>query len=351
MKIIKYLFFLLLIFLIGASVYIATKDGSYQIEQKQMMAAPQEVVYDYVNDFTNWKDWEPWSQGADDVIVNYLEKTSGEGAGYSWKSEELGEGEIITLEANPHSDLKQKITFITPFGSSSSSIYWEFEKVKDSTLVTWGMQGKQSFMEKAAFIFQKESLSEMMLPMYRKGLDSLEEELRKKMESYTINVDGITQHGGGYYMYITTASNIQQISSKKEKMFSEVSTFMSTNNIEKVGKPFVLYNDWNESRGTAIYSAAFFTPSEVITTNESAVLNGFMPNQKTLKTTLNGKYENLKEAWDKAYNYIEQNGLAINQDAESFEVYVVGPNDNANPAEWITQIYIPLKTENEQVND
>jgi effector-binding domain-containing protein len=76
-----------------------------------------------------------------------------------------------------------------------------------------------------------------------------------------------------------------------------------------------------------------------------------MPNQKVLKTTLNGKYENLKEAWDKAYDYIQQNGLTMNQDVESFEVYAVGPNDNANPAEWVTHIYIPLKSETETLND
>ena len=161
-----------------------------------------------------------------------------------------------------------------------------------------------------------------MQPKFDQGLKNLQEEIAVKMNSYSINVDGITQHGGGYYMYITTASKTSQVTERMEKMISEVTNFMSTNNIEQLGKPFVLYNEWNEDQGTAIYSAAYFTPSEVITTAESSILNGFMPNQRTLKTTLKGDYKNLKEAWDSAYAYLQNNGLRADEDAKAFEVYL-----------------------------
>jgi len=351
MKIFKYLLFLILIFIIGASIYIATKDGKFQVEQQLMLEAPNEVVFNEVNDFTTWKNWEPWSQETNDMIINYGEMTKGEGASYSWQSEEIGDGKMLTTKANPHNSLEQDITFITPFGESNSEVYWEFETHGDSTLVTWGMIGEQSFMEKAAFIFQDESLAEMMQPKFDQGLKNLQEEIAVKMNSYSINVDGITQHGGGYYMYITTASKTSQVTERMEKMISEVTNFMSTNNIEQLGKPFVLYNEWNEDQGTAIYSAAYFTPSEVITTAESSILNGFMPNQRTLKTTLKGDYKNLKEAWDSAYAYLQNNGLRADEDAKAFEVYLVGPNDNANPAEWITNIYIPLEQVTADSND
>ncbi|MCM8569143.1 GyrI-like domain-containing protein [Gramella jeungdoensis] len=351
MKILKYLFFLFLIFIIGASIYIATKDGEFQIEQQQMLAAPQEVVFNEVNDFTTWKDWEPWSQETDDMIINYGDKTKGEGASYSWKSEKMGEGEITTVKANPYSSIDQKISFVTPFGDSKSDIYWQFDKQGDSTLVTWGMKGEQSFMEKAAFTFQDQSLSEMMLPMFKKGLDNLQAKIKEEMETYSVNIDGVTQHGGGYYMYITTASKISQVSERMGNMINEVGTYMENNNIEKIGNPFVLYNQWNEDQGTAIYSAAYFTPSEVVTPAESNVLNGYMPKQRTLKTTLKGDYKNLKEAWDSSYAYLQKNGLKADENSQPFEVYVSGPEDNPNPAEWITQIYIPITQENSRTND
>ena len=351
MKIFKYLLFLFLIIIIGTSIYIATKDGKFQVEQKEVIAAPQELVFNEVNDYTTWKNWEPWSSEADDMIINYGEKTSGVDASYSWKSESMGDGEILTTKSNPYTSIDQEITFKTPFGESTSDVYWEFQEQGDSTLVVWGMKGEQSFMEKAAFLLQKESLNEMMQPMFKKGLDNLQEEIKNKMEVYSINVDGVTQHGGGYYMYITTASKISQVSERMNEMTAEVEAYMNKNNIEKMGNPLVLYNQWNENAGTAIYSAGYFTPSEVITPAESSVLNGYMPNQRTLKTTLKGDYKNLQEAWDSAFKYIEDNGLKPAGDAQSFEVYVTGPDDEPNPANWITNLYIPIEVETAVVND
>lgn len=345
MKILKYLFFLILIFIIGASIYVATKKGDFMIEEKQTIKAPQEMVFNEVNDLTTWKNWEPWSKESEDMIISYGDKTNGAGASYSWNSEEMGDGELKTVKANPLTDIEQKITFKTPLGESTSDVYWNFEAKEDSTIVTWGMKGEQSFMEKLAFIFQDQSISEMMKPKFQEGLGNLAEVIREEMQSYSINVDGITNHGGGYYMYTATASKISQVSDKMDDMFSDVKRYMDDNGIEKGGNPFILYNERNQTQGTVIYSAGYFTPSEVVTPEDSPVLTGFLPNQRTLKVTLKGDYENLQEAWKEASTYISANELLRNNEAQPFEVYIAGPNDNTNPAKWITQLYIPLMPE------
>ena len=343
MKILKYLFFLLLIVIIAGSIYIATKDGDYQVEETKVITAPVEMVFQEVNELKNWENWEPWSVEANDMIIEYGAKTSGDSATYSWKSESAGDGEIKTIAAKPYSEIEQEITFKTSFGESTSDVYWEFKEIENGTEVTWGIKGHQSFMEKLAFTFQEQSISEMMRPKFQKGLNNMESVILNKMDKYTINVDGVIQHGGGYYMYTTTASKISQVDEKMAPMFTEVSTYMDENGIEKNGNPFVLYNEWNETSGTAIFSAGIFTSSEVITPAESEILNGFIPNQKVLKTTLKGDYKNLKEAWDTAYKYIADNNLEVMQDAQNFEVHLTSPDQVANPAKWITHLYIPVK--------
>ena len=315
MKILKYLFFLLLIVIIAGSIYIATKDGDYQVEETRVITAPVEMVFQEVNEFKNWENWEPWSAEADDMIIEYGAKTSGDSASYSWKSENAGDGEIKTISAKPYSEIEQEIIFKTPFGESISDVYWEFNEIENGTQVTWGMKGKQSFMEKLAFTFQDKSITEMMRPKFQTGLNNMESVVLNKMDKYTINVDGVIQHGGGYYMYTTTASKISQVDEKMASMFSEVSTYMDENGIEKSGNPFVLYNEWNENSG----------------------------NVKVLKTTLKGDYKNLKEAWDNAYNYIEANDLEMAEDTKNFEVHLTSPENVANPAKWITHLYIPVK--------
>ncbi|MGY5849818.1 SRPBCC family protein [Salegentibacter sp. F14] len=343
MKIFKYLLFLLLIIVIAGSIYIATKDGEYHFEETQIIPAPQELIFNQVNEYHNWQNWEPWSMETEDMILEYDEKTRGKGAGYSWKSELKGDGTIKTLDARPFSSIDQKISFDLPFGVSSSDVYWKFQKMEDSTEVTWGMKGNQSFMEKLSFTFRGETLSEMMRPMMRKGLENLENSILKNMEKFSINIDGVIQHGGGYYMYTTTASKISQVNQRVQKMIADVRTYMQDNNIEISGNPFTLYNERNENAGTAIFSAGLFTPSQVVTPNNSQVLNGNLPNQKVLRATLKGNYKNLPEVWTAAYDYIAENNLEINQEEDVFEVYITGPENNPNPAEWMTQVHFPIK--------
>ncbi|MCJ7757989.1 MAG: effector binding domain-containing protein [Gillisia sp.] len=342
MKIIKYLFFLSLIGLIAGSIYIATKDGNYQIEESTTINAPLPVVFNEVNNFKNWEGWGPWMDNTDNLILAYSDTTIGEGASYSWKSEKMGDGSITTTKAIPDSTIEQELIIVSKYGETKSDGYWKFDKVEEGTKVTWGIQGNQSFMEKLAFAFTDSSYTQMMRPMIAEGLERLNLVTLDKMESYSINVDGVTQFGGGFYMYITTASKISQIQLKMRDMFTEVSRYMESNNISIQGDPFVIYNEWDEQNNNAIYSAGRFTPSLVITPAESPVLNGMMPVQKVVKTSLKGDYKNLKEAWDQAYDYLEKNNLQATPDSHPFEVYKTNPEITPNPAKWITEIYIPV---------
>lgn len=351
MKILKYLFFLILIALIAGSIYIATKDGNYQIEENTSINAPVNVVFNEVNNFKNWEDWGPWMDDADDLILTYSDTTSGEGANYSWKSEKMGDGSITTTKSIPDASIEQKLTFVSKYRESQSEVYWKFDKAEEGTKVTWGMRGKQSFMEKLNFAFRDSSFTQMMLPMLAEGLKKLNKVTLDKMDTYSISVDGITQYGGGFYMYTTTASKISQIQSKMQDMFTEVSRYMGNNNISIQGDPFIIYNEWDEQNNNAIYSAGRFTPSLVITPAESPVLNGMMPVQKVVKTSLKGDYKNLKEAWDAAYDYIEENNLQPAMEGHPFEVYRTNPAITLNPSQWITEIYIPVADKQEIISN
>ncbi|SFC23619.1 effector-binding domain-containing protein [Zunongwangia mangrovi] len=343
MKIFKYLLFLILIVLIGGSIYVATKDGNYKFEESQVFNAPQEIVFKEVNNFENWEFWDPWNQDSENVITNYGDTVQGENASYLIESDEDGDIKIETIEAKPFTDITQKITLPHTFTNATSKMYWIFESLENGqTNVTWGMEGKQSFKEKLSFLLSEASLTEIMRPKLEKGLNMMQEVITNKMNEYSISVDGVVNHGGGYYMYTTTASKISQVSEKMQPMITQVSNFMEAQNIEKLGNPIVLYNEWNESNGSAIFSAGYFTPSEVITPLDADVLNGSMPNQKVLKTVLKGKYDNFEEAWNKAYQYIEENGLEVNQETKPFEVYLTNPEETPNPANWVTNIYIPV---------
>lgn len=344
MKILKYFFFLILIVIIGFSIYVATLDGTYHVEESLVIDAPSEMLFDEVNEYKNWEEWGPWATKHPNMILEYPEKTSGKGGGYSWKTDRIS-GSITTTAVIPGKSIEQEMAFDTPFGISKSQVYWQFEELEEGTKVTWGMKGEQNFWEKAYQLTQDGTPAETIRPMLKTGLKNLAENVRKAMELYEINVDGVTQHSGGFYMYMATASKNsgKALEAKMAKMLPQVFLYMKQNNIAMTGAPMTVYNNIDEQNGTVIISAGIPTSSRVITPAESEVLCGFLPSQKVVKITLKGNYKHLAEAWAAGKKYISESRFELNKDADPFEVYVTDPGEVPNPAEWVTEVYFPIK--------
>jgi effector-binding domain-containing protein len=342
MKIIKYLLFLFLIVIIAGSIYIATKDGDFTVESEQVINAPAPMLYREIADLSNWKNWNGWAQ-EEGMEMTFSESTVGEGAEMNWEADDLRDGRIVTISAIPYSQLEQELFYNTSFGQAEGLVQWSIRPEGNETVVSWKMTGSQTFKEKLAFSLQDKDMPEIFKPIFEASLQNIEENVTRKMEEYSINVDGITEHGGGYYMYTTTAARMGEVSPKAANMIEQVSIYMEKNNISISGQPFVIYNQRDERNGTTIFSAAVPTPSQVITPSGSEVLNGYLEPQKVVKTTLKGNHKNASEAWEKTYRYIEENGLQVNPQGQPFEMYITDPSEVDNPALWITEIYIPVE--------
>lgn len=341
MKIIKYLLLFILILFIAGSIYIATKSGEYHFEKGQFVPAPQELVFKEVREYSTWKSWSAWNLETQSALSR-TENTSGPGAGFSWKGND-GNGKIETVEAIPYSSIEQKMLLENSISDIKTKVFWTFKPQEDGTLVHWGMKGKLNFKEKLALTLEGTNLEEEFGNQFSQSLKTLKTELIAQMEKYSIHIDGITQHGGGYYMYSTTATKIKEVNTKSAKMIQQVELYMKENNISINGSPFVIYNQRNAQNGNSIISAAVPTPSLVVTPSGSSILNEYLPQQKVIKTTLRGNYKNAAEAWKKTYNYIEENELEVDPEGEAFEVFITNTLEEQNPALWVTEIYIPIK--------
>ncbi|RMA57897.1 SRPBCC family protein [Ulvibacter antarcticus] len=340
MKILKYLFFLILIVLIGGAIYFGTKDGNYDITDTKVIKAPAEVVFNIVNDYKTWEEWGPWKKEDSTMILTYAEKTEGEGASYSWKGEM--DGSMTTTKVIPNKEIEQDLTLLTPGGERNPKVYWNFEEVEGGTKVTWGMKGEHPLMDKVYYATSDMDFDSQMHEMNQKGLEGLETLVMKKMNEYSINVDGVTNYGGGYYMYNTTSSMQSDVGQKMGPMLGQVSGYMQENNIQMAGMPFTIYNQIDEANGNVIFSACIPVREKIITPAGSPVLCGFMQPITTIKTTLKGKYEHLPEVYKEAKKYIAENNLIIHPTAKMFEVYSTDPGEVPNPANWLTEVYIPI---------
>lgn len=66
---------------------------------------------------------------------------------------------------------------------------------------------------------------------------------------------------------------------------------------------------------------------------------------------MKGNYKHLPEAYTKGRQYMEENDLQADPNGKMFEVYVTDPEETPNPANWLTEIYIPIITAPEPVQE
>lgn len=342
MKILKYLLFLFLIIFIAGSIYVATKDGNYEVQSSRVINAPAPLLFREVADFENWKTWQAW-QDIKGINMKVTGEGQGEGAGLTWQADDIRDGRIHNTALIPYNSIEQEIVMQTIIGEAYGKIKWTFEPEGDQTRVTWKLEGDQSFKEKLAFTVQDDDLSELFKPVFEQSLENLEQNVIRKMEAYTINVEGVTEHGGGYYMFTTTASKMSEVNTKAADMIQQVRLYMDQNNISISGKPLIIYNQRDDRNATTIFSTGVPTPSQVITPTGSEILNGYLEPQKVVKTTLKGHHKNASEAWENTYRYIEENNLMVDPQGQPFEIFITDITEVDNPALWITEIYIPVE--------
>ena len=339
MKFLKYIFFLLLIAVIAVAIYIAVQPNSFEVTRTKTIDAPAGVIYNNIADFKHWEAWSPWVEQDPTMNIMYNEQTKGVGASYSWTGKD-GKGNMKIVNTNPPKSIEHQLQFED---YHPSKINWTFTPTNDGkTEVKWQMNSDEvPFMFKA-YGLMSGGFDSMIGPDFERGLEKLDSIVTKEIRQYKIEVNGVTEHSGGYYLYNTTSCRMEDFDKKMQEMFPKVGQFVAKNNITVSGSAFVIYHKWDEENNTVMFSCAMPTPDRVVTTSGD-ILTGQLEPLKAVKTTLTGDYSNLKEAWDKGMKYIEQYNLEFDENGVALESYVTDPMNEPNPAKWITEIYMPIK--------
>lgn len=320
MKFFKYLLFLLLIAFIGMAIYVAVQPNDFEVSETTTINAPKAVIFEIVSDSTDM-DWSSF-----------------------WKASE-------TLQKSVFKSNDSINQIFTSNRIKNSELKWVFVSNADgSTTVTRTLDAdKLSFMTKAKFALfgdNKDHLSEQ----FKTDLVSLDKKVAVSMSAYTIKVEGITDYGGGFYMYNTISSTSNNMIATMTKQHHELISFMNVHHVTANGMPFTIFIEMDAETGNVIMSNAIPIRERVIVAEDSNILCGYMERTKALKVTLQGNYTNLKEAWATARKYLKVNNLEASE-MSPFEVYKNDATTIPNPAHWMTDIYIPIVEKIETVEN
>ncbi|MGC6430887.1 MAG: SRPBCC family protein [Jejuia sp.] len=339
MKAFKYIVFLILIAIIGLAIYIAVQPNEFEVSRSKTLNAPAAVVYDNVIDFKNWEAWSSWAEADPDMKITLAENTRGIGGSYQWEDKD-GIGTMKNTATVANESITQEMQFAD---FPKSDVTWQFAQNADGTTdATWTISGKDLGFGFKMFSTLMGGMEKQIGPHYERSLEKLDSILVADMAKFDIAVNGVTEYGGGFYVYKTTSANGANISNIMAKQYGEIVGFMTQNSIPFNGMPFTIYNDMNPENGNIIMSNAIPVVNKVNVPSDSEILCGFMSNTKALKTTLKGNYTNLPKAWEAAMSHLAKNGLEQSE-VKPFEIYTNDPGDFPNPKDWTTEIYIPIK--------
>lgn len=350
MKFLKYLLFILLILITGTLLFFTTKDGKFNVAETHLIDAPAEVVFNFVNDYKNWEAFGSWMED-ETLKINYPQKTSGVGASYSWNSEKDGNGAMQTLAVEPYEKIVQKIVFNGSLEEDGYEIIWEFEPEDfgQKTKVTWSMNGELGLFEKIFFAIYGIDMNSMLSEMYIKSLINLETAIANELDSYTIAVEGLAIHPGGFYIYNTISTSIDQLDATVKQLLTSINIFMNENSITAAGPHFVIYNEWEDTSGKTIISVGKPTKDFIVLPETSPVMSGYFPESVSVKATLKGHNSYLQAAREEAEDYLNRQGYSKSESLAPFKVFVITEKEDVNPAYWITELYIPIENINENL--
>ncbi|OYQ32253.1 hypothetical protein CHU92_14300 [Flavobacterium cyanobacteriorum] len=336
MKILKYVFLLLLIIGIALVVFIATQEGRYDIIKERVIKVPEATLYNYVNDYHNWENIGILTHNDTTAIFTYPGVSSGKGAIASWRLKDL-KGEITTIKAIPGDSLVQKAVI----NGLVSYIKWEFHEMKGATKVSVQVKGELSFTEKAYAVL-KGDVQDNLEASLEQGLKNLDNFLVHELNTYTINVGEVVTKTGTFYLKQTAVSSLEETARKTTEMLNRLLLFAGENKISTNGAPFTLYKVYDKQANRAEYAVCIPIKEEIFTMAGSDIEGGRLEPFTALKIRLRGDYSHLKKAWDAGYREINSKGLLLNATLAPIEAYTKSIKQARRPSQWITDIYIPV---------
>lgn len=157
------------------AVVVAMQPSSFEIERTATINAPAETVFDQVNDFHLWENWSPWAKLDPNMQTTYDGNAEGEGAEYTWKSEDqdVGEGKMTIVKSEPAEHIQIQLEFLAPFAATNTTDF-HFDEEEGKTKVKWSMSGERDFMTKAICLVM--DMDAMVGGDFEKGLAQLKEE-------------------------------------------------------------------------------------------------------------------------------------------------------------------------------
>ena len=335
MRILKYIFLLLLLVAIASSVFIATQKGDYQVTRSQVVNVSPAIAFDYVSDFANWPQWMIFEDGK--VDYTYPTYSNENTSSFKWDGSKSS-GEVTTLSKTATDSIRQRMVY----DGNTSEVKWTFKDTLGGTKITVTSKGKMDFMSKFRAV-RNGNADKFVGSFYENSLASLDKSLKHELKTFTVEVQGIVVKTAKYFIQQTIVSKNDKIINNSRIMRARLEAFVKENSIVADGQPFILYHYSDAVKNTTKFSVCYPVKNEIFISEGSDMSSGHFDSFRAVKATLTGNYTHLDEAWMKTIQYLNTNKLTQKGSLPRLELYKIGKEKFSSPTQWVTELYLPIE--------
>ncbi|WP_319591912.1 SRPBCC family protein [uncultured Draconibacterium sp.] len=304
-----------------------------EVERSADVKAPVKTVYAQIIDLHQWDHWSPWKRMGENVSVEYINHGVGLGGGYVWRNENKeNSGAIIEIiEANPWSKVAVSLDFMQR--GEALSTFSLAEKGAE-TKVTWTLTydvGNNPFARWIGLLMKKSMGTD-----FDNGLVKLKAlcQVIENEGAHVILLDTVDEM---QYAGIRETVPFIEVSREMSVMYGEISKFLAQNEIEMAGMPFALYHLMDEEN----IDLECGIPIDANVEGNRTVKVATFPMTACACLDFYGDYSNLQEGHTAVQKWLETHGF--NLASAPMEIYLTDPQQEPDPANWVTRICYPVE--------
>jgi len=332
----------ILLWIVGIAALLAVVGfflpRNVRVVRNTSINANPTTVYNIVNDLKTYDNWMPWNKIDPAMKKEFGPSTTGEGAWYTWKSENknVGEGKITITESVPGKLVRTRLDF-KGFDNPGLS-GWELTEKNGGTDVKWFMDsdmGDNPFGHIIGLFMDK-----MMGSDFEKGLTDLKklaETAPATAKEPVIKIEETQVKPMTVLYTIEKAATSDEIGQKLGAAYGEMGAFMKKNNLQMAGAPAATYKSQQAPFDFEAWASVNAAPKKV----EGRIKFKKIEGGKAVVAHFFGPYEMNYKGFEKLMSYIKEKGLT--PVGSSYEVYVNDPTTVKDPYEIQTDIYQVVK--------
>lgn len=343
MKLFKYLFFLIVLVFVLGSLYVATISIPEEKQVSFKSTISKELFKNKIQDLSTYNEWFKFPE--EDATEQRLSNAgSFENTNLAWQNDKFETINIQNQKLTTDS-ITQQLRLKTWLSSSEFNVSWNFKPADTSSSLLVRLTSDASFWQKTEYVITGKSHIELTEAAVTESLNRLEQSIKKEIEVYDIKPIGEVETESFHLLHATSASRLkyESILNKSNPIFESIEEFMSEQQFNSYNGRIILFENLYDGEDNIIFSSGVGVKNLIAIPDNYDILSKAVEGNIYFKTQLIGDYTHLEELFSKSEAALGTRGLSINTELKPYLEFEVDPNKSINPAEWTTNLYVPIK--------